>query len=75
MACQLYLIISAADWKDRWVESKHKSDYGKFEWTSGKFYGDVDKDKGQLEVFLCVHLCAYFSKAVARCTPLLIYMV
>ena len=35
------------DWEDRWVTSKHKSDYGKFEWTSGKFYGDVDKDKGQ----------------------------
>ena len=32
------------------MESKHKSDYGKFEWTSGKFYGDVDKDKGLLEV-------------------------
>ena len=29
------------------MQSKHKSDYGKFEWTSGKFYGDVDKDKGK----------------------------
>ncbi|KAG9343357.1 hypothetical protein JZ751_014338, partial [Albula glossodonta] len=33
-------------WKTRWVESKHKSDYGKFVLTSGKFYGDAEKDKG-----------------------------
>uniref|UniRef100_A0A1A8QMJ5 Calreticulin n=1 Tax=Nothobranchius pienaari TaxID=704102 RepID=A0A1A8QMJ5_9TELE len=33
-------------WKSRWVESKHKSDYGKFVLSAGKFYGDVEKDKG-----------------------------
>uniref|UniRef100_A0A4W5QCG0 Calreticulin n=1 Tax=Hucho hucho TaxID=62062 RepID=A0A4W5QCG0_9TELE len=33
-------------WKSRWVESKHKSDYGKFVLTAGKFYGDVENDKG-----------------------------
>ncbi|KAG2463495.1 calreticulin [Polypterus senegalus] len=33
-------------WKSRWVESKHKSDYGKFILSSGKFYGDIEKDKG-----------------------------
>ncbi|XP_015212215.1 calreticulin [Lepisosteus oculatus] len=33
-------------WKSRWVESKHKSDYGKFVLTAGKFYGDAEKDKG-----------------------------
>ena len=38
--------IFAGDWQDRWIQSKHKSDYGSFEWTSGKFYGDLDKDKG-----------------------------
>ena len=35
------------EWQDRWVQSKHKSDYGKFEWTAGKFYGDAEKDKGE----------------------------
>ncbi|XP_041126507.1 calreticulin-like [Polyodon spathula] len=34
------------EWKSRWVESKHKSDYGKFVLTAGKFYGDAEKDKG-----------------------------
>jgi calreticulin len=33
-------------WKDRWVQSKHKSDYGEFKLTAGKFYGDAEKDKG-----------------------------
>ncbi|XP_071384082.1 calreticulin [Centroberyx affinis] len=33
-------------WKSRWVESKHKSDYGQFVLTAGKFYGDAEKDKG-----------------------------
>ncbi|NWJ10162.1 CALR protein, partial [Crypturellus undulatus] len=33
-------------WSSRWVESKHKSDYGKFVLSAGKFYGDAEKDKG-----------------------------
>ncbi|KAM9310994.1 calreticulin [Gastrophryne carolinensis] len=33
-------------WKDRWVQSKHKSDYGDFRISEGKFYGDAEKDKG-----------------------------
>lgn len=33
-------------WTNRWVESKHKSDFGKFVLSSGKFYGDQEKDKG-----------------------------
>uniref|UniRef100_A0A3B4WP34 Calreticulin n=1 Tax=Seriola lalandi dorsalis TaxID=1841481 RepID=A0A3B4WP34_SERLL len=33
-------------WTSRWAESKHKSDYGKFVLTAGKFYGDAEKDKG-----------------------------
>lgn len=33
-------------WKDRWVQSEHKSDLGKFQLTSGKFYGDEELDKG-----------------------------
>ncbi|KAJ8367151.1 hypothetical protein AAFF_G00330490 [Aldrovandia affinis] len=34
------------EWKTRWVESKHKSDYGKLILSAGKFYGDAEKDKG-----------------------------
>ncbi|XP_076879419.1 uncharacterized protein LOC143527923 [Brachyhypopomus gauderio] len=33
-------------WKSRWVESKHKSDYGQWKLSSGKFYGDAELDKG-----------------------------
>ncbi|KAF3834834.1 hypothetical protein F7725_027392 [Dissostichus mawsoni] len=33
-------------WNSRWVESKHKSDYGQFVLTAGKFYGDAEQDKG-----------------------------
>ncbi|VDK57156.1 unnamed protein product [Anisakis simplex] len=33
-------------WEQRWVQSKHKDDYGKFKLTAGKFYGDAQKDKG-----------------------------
>lgn len=31
---------------DRWIQSKHKSDFGEFKVTAGKFFGDADKDKG-----------------------------
>nr|XP_026237753.1 calreticulin-like [Urocitellus parryii] len=37
---------STDEWKKRWVESKHRPDYGKFQLTAGKFYGDQEKDKG-----------------------------
>jgi len=33
-------------WEDRWVQSAHKSDLGKFVLAAGKFYGDAEKDKG-----------------------------
>uniref|UniRef100_A0A4W5QN75 Calreticulin n=1 Tax=Hucho hucho TaxID=62062 RepID=A0A4W5QN75_9TELE len=33
-------------WNTRWVESSHRSDYGEFVLTPGKFYGDPEKDKG-----------------------------
>ncbi len=39
-------VYLAASWEERWVESQEKSDYGKFVWTAGKFYGDAEKDKG-----------------------------
>merc|ERR1711963_892950 len=31
---------------DRWVQSTHKDDLGKFELSAGSFYGDAEKDKG-----------------------------
>lgn len=37
----------ADGWTNRWVESKHKSDFGKFVLSAGKFYGDLEKDKGK----------------------------
>ncbi|XP_078280006.1 uncharacterized protein LOC144607200 [Rhinoraja longicauda] len=33
-------------WESRWIESKHKSDYGKFKLTAGKFFGDSEENKG-----------------------------
>lgn len=30
------------------MDSKHKSDYGEWKLTAGKFYGDAEKDKGKL---------------------------
>lgn len=45
LSCQWSII--ADSWRSRWVESNHKSDYGKFVLTAGKFYGDADKDKGE----------------------------
>lgn len=34
------------NWSDRWVQSKHSSDYGKFVRSNGKFHGDAEKDYG-----------------------------
>ncbi|XP_063795619.1 calreticulin-like [Pseudophryne corroboree] len=34
------------EWQKRWVESKNKSDYGKWQLTAGNFFGDPEKDKG-----------------------------
>ncbi|CAM9333681.1 unnamed protein product [Lampetra planeri] len=33
-------------WKSRWVESKHKTDYGAWKLSAGKFYGDAEANKG-----------------------------
>ncbi|KAM6962696.1 calreticulin-like [Aplochiton taeniatus] len=33
-------------WNSRWFESKHKSDYGQWKLSAGKFYGDAEADKG-----------------------------
>lgn len=39
-------LVCADAFNSRWMESKHKSDYGKFVLSAGKFYGDAEKDKG-----------------------------
>jgi len=36
----------SGSWESRWVQSKHKSDYGKFVASSGKFFGDADVARG-----------------------------
>jgi len=33
-------------WESRWVQSKHKSDYGKFVSSTGKYFGDAEESKG-----------------------------
>ncbi|CAI4222730.1 unnamed protein product [Auanema sp. JU1783] len=33
-------------WEKRWIQSKHKDDYGKFELSAGKFFGDKKRDQG-----------------------------
>ncbi|XP_034293444.1 calreticulin-3 [Pantherophis guttatus] len=38
--------LDGAKWKERWVVSQHKSNYGKFRLTAGNFYGDREADKG-----------------------------
>ncbi|XP_062888153.1 calreticulin-like [Mobula hypostoma] len=45
----VYFIEKFADgdaWESRWIESKHKLDYGKFKLTAGKFFGDPEENKG-----------------------------
>jgi len=35
-----------AGWEDRWITSKHKSDFGKFVASAGKYFGDKERDTG-----------------------------
>ncbi|XP_073977103.1 calreticulin [Rhodnius prolixus] len=36
-----------SSWEQNWVYSEHSGkEFGKFTWTAGKFYNDLDKDKG-----------------------------
>ncbi|KAK7145764.1 hypothetical protein R3I93_013483 [Phoxinus phoxinus] len=48
-------------WRSRWMESKHKSDYGQFVLSAGKFYGDAEKDKG-LQTSQDAHFYALSSR-------------
>uniref|UniRef100_A0A3P9ITP5 Calreticulin n=1 Tax=Oryzias latipes TaxID=8090 RepID=A0A3P9ITP5_ORYLA len=52
------------EWRSRWVNSKHKSDYGEWKLTAGNFYGDAEKDKG-----LQTSQDARFYAASARFEP------
>ena len=48
MMCLLCINTMCTDaWRGRWVQSKHKSDYGEWKLTAGDFYGDAEKDKGE----------------------------
>ncbi|KAG7267635.1 hypothetical protein CRUP_026989 [Coryphaenoides rupestris] len=38
--------LDAGEWTSRWLNSKHKSDYGEWKLTAGNFYGDAEADKG-----------------------------
>ncbi|PIO56575.1 hypothetical protein TELCIR_22025, partial [Teladorsagia circumcincta] len=33
-------------WEERWVQSKHKDDYGEFKLSTGKYFGDAKRDQG-----------------------------
>lgn len=44
--CYMFTCLHVDSWSDRWLPSKHKSDYGEFKLTAGNFYGDAEKDKG-----------------------------
>lgn len=41
-----FIVFSDDSWPDRWVQSKHKDDYGKFISSSGKWHGDKERDQG-----------------------------
>ncbi|CAD5224064.1 unnamed protein product [Bursaphelenchus okinawaensis] len=44
---EVYLKEEFGDgWEDRWVQSKHKDDFGKFVASAGKWYGDEKRDTG-----------------------------
>jgi len=48
-------LLCADGWRERWVESTYKgSEQGAWGWTAGKFYGDAEKDKGNVPYF-CGH--------------------
>lgn len=42
-----FFLLPVEDFTDRWVQSKAKSDYGKFSLSAGEFYGDSELDKGK----------------------------
>ena len=59
----LFLFFLGDTYKDRWIESKHKSDYGKFVLTAGEFYGDEELDKGESSFLYLSSLAVSFRPA------------
>jgi len=44
-------LLCTDGWRERWVESTYKgSEQGAWGWTAGKFYGDAEKDKGNVNL-------------------------
>lgn len=48
-------------WKERWVQSKHKDDYGELKLSHGKFYGDEVRDQG-LKTSQDAKVCWFFPE-------------
>lgn len=42
----LISVVSDGKWEDRWIQSEHKDDYGKFVLSPGKWYADESRDAG-----------------------------
>jgi len=38
--------FTKGDWESEWIQSKQKTDYGKWKLTAGKYYNDAEQDKG-----------------------------
>lgn len=47
-------VVFSDGWKTRWTESKHKSDYGQWKLSAGKFYGDAEADKGNSDMRIII---------------------
>lgn len=80
----IYCYLITEEWEERWVQSKHKTDLGKFKWSAGKFYGDAEKDKGRelntllsLELSSCVSWgqCLWMCAATTCSWMILVYIV
>lgn len=43
-----FKLYFAEIWEENWIYSEHPGkEFGKFKWSSGKFYNDAEKDKGR----------------------------
>lgn len=59
-SCTVYFDekFSSPNWADRWIQSEFSGkEFGKFDWTPGKFYGD-EEDKGIQVCSLSFPVCA-----------------
>lgn len=52
--------FDADNWSSRWIQSEFSGkEFGKFDWTAGKFYGDAEQDKGIQVRFHSFHFNAH----------------